>query len=392
MSPVKISWKNLRANKLTFFLNVLLICFGTGILTLLLLSSVQVGEKLSKNAKGIDLVVGAKGSPLQLILSSIYFIDFPTGNIPLSQAEELARNPMVSRAIPLALGDNYQGFRIVGTDSSFVNLHDLQLASGKFWAEDFEVVVGAEVARTGNLKVGDKLYGSHGLSSSQDIHAEHAYILKGILNSTGNTVDNLVLTSMESIWKMHGSEDENHHQEKEITSILIQYRSRMAMVLLPPMINKSTSMQAASPAKESARLFSLIGIGVETLQWFATAIMLMAGVSVFVSLYNSMRERKYDLAVMRVLGASAGKLFCIIILEGIILTTIGSLTGLWLGHTGMELIGHFQESAQVRLTGFIILTEELYLLATAALIGFVAAVFPAIQAYRTDISSTLTKG
>ena len=390
MTPVSISWKNLRANKLTFFLNVLLIAFGVGILTLLLLGTTQVSEKLSKNAKGIDLVVGAKGSPLQLILSSIYFVDFPTGNIPLEQAEAITRNPMVSRAVPLALGDNYEGFRIVGTDTGFINLHDLQLASGKFWEDNFQVVVGAEVARVARLKVGDKLYGSHGLSSAQDIHEEHAYILKGILKPTGSSADNLVLTSIESIWKIHGNEE--HHQEKEITSLLIQYRSRMAMVLLPAMINKSTSMQAASPAKESARLFSLIGIGIETLQWFAIAIMLMAGVSVFVSLYNSLQERKYDLAVMRVLGASAGKLFCIVILEGTILTSIGSVIGLWLGHTGMELIGYFQDSAQARLTGWKLLPQEFYLVGSGMLIGFFAAVVPGIQAYRTDISSTISKG
>src|SRR5215207_3862487 len=131
MSPLSLSWKSLKSDKLTFLLNCLLITFGTGILTILILASAQIKEKLSSNAKDIDLVVGAKGSPLQLILSSIYYIDFPTGNVPVEEAEELARNPMVKKAVPLALGDNYNGFRITGTDTGFIGLYGLQLADGK---------------------------------------------------------------------------------------------------------------------------------------------------------------------------------------------------------------------------------------------------------------------
>ena len=347
MNLISISWKSLQFNRLTFFLNVLLIAFGTGILTLLLLGSTQAGEKLKGNANGIDLVVGAKGSPLQLILSSIYFIDFPTGNISLADAQNLAKNPMVKRAVPLALGDNYAGFRIVGTDTSYVNLYNLKLAQGNFWKNDFEVVIGSEVAIMKKLKVGDKFNGSHGLSSDEDVHEGNQNTITGILEPSGNTTDNLVLTSIESIWKMHGINDDHeepdHESKKEITSLLIQYRSRMSIVLFPMMVNKSTSMQAASPAKESARLFSLIGVGVETAKWFGIIVMLISAISIFVTLYNSLKERMYDLAIMRVMGASRLKIFMIIILEGIILTTIGSIIGVFFAHFCLHLICYFQE-------------------------------------------------
>jgi putative ABC transport system permease protein len=135
MSPLKISWKSLWSKPLSAALNMLLIAFGTGILTILLLASSQITEKLENNSKDVDLVVGAKGSPLQLVLSSIYYIDFPTGNIPLKDAMELARNPLVKKAVPLALGDNYQGVRIVGTDSNFVGLYKLKVANGKLWQQ-----------------------------------------------------------------------------------------------------------------------------------------------------------------------------------------------------------------------------------------------------------------
>lgn len=405
MSPFKLSWKNLWSKPLNAILNILLITFGTCILTVLLLASTQIEQKLENNSKDIDLVVGAKGSPLQLILSSIYYIDFPTGNIPLKEANELARNPFVKRAVPLALGDNYNGVRIVGTDTNYIGLYNLKIKEGKFWQEDMDATIGATVAKEQNLKVGDTFYGGHGLTGMSDQHKEHAYKVVGILTPQRNVTDNLILTNVASIWHMHDDggahahEGHNHadfksEQEtegKEITALLIQYRSPMSVVMFPRMVNQMASLQSASPAMESTRLFSLIGVGVDTLQWFAVLIMLVAGVSVFVNLYNSLKERTYDLAVMRTLGASRLKLFIIIILEGLILTVIGSLIGLAVGHGILQIIGSYQESSQARLTGLIFLSQEIYLLLIGLAIGIFAAIIPAIQAYRSNISKILAK-
>ncbi|TXK38145.1 ABC transporter permease [Pontibacter qinzhouensis] len=401
MSPFSISWKSLRANSLTSLLNVLLIAFGIGILAVLLLASSQISSKVHDNARGIDLVVGAKGSPMQLILSSVFYIDYPTGNISLQEADSLARHPLVKRAVPLALGDNIAGARIVGTDSSFINLYNLQLAQGNFWQHDFEVTVGATVAQEQHLQPGDILYGAHGLSEGAALHEEHPYRVAGILKPKGNATDHLVLTGINSIWRMHGQEEEHdyehgeeeehHAAEKEITALLIQYKSPGAMVLFPRLVNKSTNMQAASPAHESARLFSLIGVGIDTLQWFALFIMLMAAISVFISLYNSLKERKYDLAVMRIMGASKSKLFQIVLLEGVLLALAGSLLGLLLGHATLQLINSYQESAHTRLSGLYFMPQELYLLAAGCCVGMVAAALPAIQAYQSDISKILSK-
>lgn len=386
MNAFQISWKNLKSNPLALALNLLLIAFGTGMLAILLLGMSQVGNRLRDNAKGVDLVVGAKGSPLQLILSSIYFIDFPTGNISDQEAYSIAANPMVKKAVPLALGDNYRGFRIVGTDTGYVTLQGLELDAGRFWTTAFEIVIGAEVARTQHLKPGDRIYGSHGLSSDEDVHDEHPYIVTGVLKMRGNVADQLVLTSLESIWTMHGA-----GEKREITALLLQYRSRMAMVTLPPIINRATALQAASPAKESARLFALLGVGVNAVRWLAIALMLLAGVSVFVSLYNSLRERVYDLAVMRVMGASRIMVFGMILLEGVLLTTFGSLAGIMLGHLALQCIGQWQSSPQARLDGLVFLPEEVWLAVAGLLIGLMAALLPALRAYRTDISETMSK-
>lgn len=412
MSPLKISWKSLWSKPLSSALNIMLIAFGTGILTILLLASNQIAQKLDNNSKDIDLVVGAKGSPLQLILSSIYYIDFPTGNIPLKEATALARSPFVKRAVPLALGDNYNGTRIVGTDSNFVGIYKLKVQSGKFWDKDFETTIGSGVAESQKLKIGDTFYGAHGLTGNSDVHKSHKYTVSGILEPQGNVTDNLILTNIASVWKMHDEHEEgeahehkeaeaHEHKEgdshehsdegKELTSLLIQYRSPMSVAMFPRMVNETTNMQAASPAQESTRLFSLIGVGVETLQWFAVLIMLIAAISVFVNLYNSLKERKYDLAIMRTLGASRGKLFLIIIAEGIILTLAGTIIGIALGHLALQFIGNYQESSQARLSGLIFLKDEIYLFVAGLAIGIFAAIIPAIQAYRSNISRILSK-
>lgn len=404
MNALQISIKDIKANRLSALLNLLLIAFGIAILTVLLLAGKQINDKLEKNAKDIDLVVGAKGSPLQLVLSSIYYIDFPTGNIPLKDAQQLAQNPLVKRAVPLALGDNYSGFRIVGTDTSFIHLYALTLQQGTFWSKDFEVSVGASVADKQHLLVGSKFYGAHGLAGNTDIHKTHAYVVTGILKPQGNVVDNLVLTNVASVWGMHeqaespkkgprpGEPEPFENGEKEITTLLIQYRSPMSVVLFPRMVNQSTNMQAASPAMESARLFSLIGVGVDTLQWFAVLIMAISGISVFISLYNSLKDRRYDLAIMRTMGASRFTLFSIIVLQGLLLTLIGSVIGLLAGHAALEIIGHYQQADQARLSGKLTDAAEGYLILTGLIIGLAAALIPAVQAYRTDIASTLSKG
>jgi len=398
MNIVAISWKNLKLKPLNTALNILLVAFGTGILVLLLLASSQIGEKMEHNSKDIDLVVGAKGSPLQLVLSSIYYIDFPTGNILLKDAQRVMRDPAVKKAVPLALGDNYNGIRIVGTDSNFIDLYDLKLQSGRFWHSDFEATIGAAVALDQNLKIGDNFFGAHGLTGSADVHKSHAYKVTGILEAQGSVADDLILTSVRSVWKMHDhvGHDHDHHDheqtdngEKELTSLLIRYRSPLSAALFPRMINETTNMQAASPAQESTRLFSLIGIGIDTLQWFALMIMVIAGISVFVSLYNALKERAYDLAIMRSIGASRPVIFAIVISEGLAMTFIGSVLGIFLAHLSLQLISCYQEGSQTRFNGLIFINSELLVLAAGLLTGMVSSVIPALRAYQADISRIL---
>lgn len=388
MTIAEISLKALKAKKLSSFLSVLLVAFGMAIITTLILVSHQLTQKLERNAAYVDAVVGAKGSPLQLILSSVYFIDFPTGNIPLQEFEEIQKNRMVKMAVPIALGDSYEGYRIVGTQPSFLKLHQLELATGKLWSKNFEVVIGADVAKAKNIKLGALIYGSHGLTSGAEVHEEHAYKVVGILKKQNTSADQLVLTPLSSVWAMHSHEDVVE-EEQDITSILIQYRSPVSTILFPKMINEQTNLQAASPAIESARLFSLVGIGFDVLHYFAILIIVIACISVFVTLFSSLKERKYDLAVLRILGASKLQLFIMMLIEGIILTFIGALLGLIVGHILVEVLGSLDGESQVLFSGYLFLKQEFYVLVAGIVLGVIAAIIPAVQVYRYDIAKIL---
>lgn len=429
MNWLSLSFRNLAAKKYETLLNIVLLAFGTGIIATIMLVSAQVGAKLAAGDQGIDAVVGAKGSPIQLILSSIYHIDFPTGNISLEDAEEVMKNPLVKKAVPLSLGDAYGNFRIVGTTPQFPELYGLEVENGVLWQHPFEACVGANVARARQLKIGDRIISSHGLTSGGHAHEESPYVVTGIFAKSGTVADNLVLTSTESVWAMH-AEHEHHtehehdavhghdavhehdtrheHDEghdtagagpyqsiqsdrKQITALLIRYRSPSAIVSFPRYINQQTNMQAVSPAQESARLFSLLGIGLDVIRWFGWLLIAISVFSVFISLYNSLKERKYDLAIMRSMGASRGKLFLLVMAEGMLLTILATTAGLAWSHLAVELTGRYQETEQARLTGGLFLNAEYWLLAGGLLLGALASVLPAVQAYRTDIPAILAK-
>lgn len=199
----------LRDRALTTALNVLLLAIAVATLVLLLQFSTQVSERFERDAKGVDLVVGAKGSPLQLILSSIYQIDQPTGNVPLDSVDLLRGDPAVARAVPLALGQNFRGFRIVGTEAEYLQIYGAKLAQGRMNKAEAEVVIGASVARATGAKLGQKFLGSHGLGEEgAQAHEAHPFVTIGILAPTGTVIDRLIVTSVESVWDVHGIEHE----------------------------------------------------------------------------------------------------------------------------------------------------------------------------------------
>ncbi len=396
MNLAGISFAYLRARPLSTVLNLLLLALGIATITVLLLSTAQLEQRMGRDARGIDLVAGAKGSPMQMVLSSVYHLDAPTGNIPLDDALALSRHPAVKKAIPLALGDSFQGHRIVGTNHDYPAFYGGQVAAGRLWSAPMEAVLGAEVAASARLAVGATFAGAHGLAAGGDAHDEEPFKVVGVLAPTGSVLDRLVLTSVESVWEVHehaGKPDGKPVQRREITALLIQYATPLAAAMLPRMVNASTSLQAASPAYESARLFRMIGVGVDVLRAFGAVLVLVAGLSVFIALLNALEDRRYDLAVMRMLGASRAKLMGLILLEGAVLAAFGGVAGIALGHLFAGVLGMALKTAQQpAVSGWFWHPRELWLLALALVVGVAAALVPAWRAYRTDVAPVLAEG
>ena len=203
MSWIYIAWRNLGLKKLQTALSLILLAFGVGLVSLLMLTEKQLSDTFDRNIQDIDLVLGAKGSPLQLILANVYHVDAPTGNIRLADAEKVIRHPYIDEGIPLAYGDNYRGFRIVGSTAAYTDHYGVAWKSGRGIESAFEVVVGARVAESTGLKLGDEFFSSHGLQDETDVHTDKTFTVVGTLESSGTVLDQLLLCNIETIWGVH---------------------------------------------------------------------------------------------------------------------------------------------------------------------------------------------
>jgi putative ABC transport system permease protein len=421
----RIAWKNIWFKPLNTALSIILLTASVAIITLLILLQEQFEKQFDSNIDDIDLVLGAQGSPLQLILSAVYQVDAPTGNIDYTEAKTWMKHRFVKTAVPLAFGDNYKGFRIVGTTPQYLEVYGKSVQEGRVFTKNFEVVIGSSVAKKMNLKVGDTFFGSHGDAAEGELHEYHPYSVTGIAAPTGKVVDNLILCNVPSVWAMHDEEGHNHtegeegikeeqdhshedvegaahsheehHEEmvneegKEITAVLIKFRSKMGIIMWPRLIAQNTKMQAASPAIEINRLFSLFGIGLQALQYLAYGIMFISGISIFIALYNTLKERKYEFALLRVNGASRLQLLWLVLVESLLLCVTGFIFGTVVGRIALILISGSSE-AEFKMSFnplVFVWQKEGYLLGLTIFVGILAAVIPALKAYSLNISKTL---
>ena len=326
----------------------------------------------------------------------------PTGNIPLAAQAQLTQNRMVKKVIPLALGDSYQGFRLVGTNADYIAHYNATLAAGKLFNAPLQAVFGAQAAaRTGTV-VGAQFTGSHGLARGGEEHKEAPFTVVGILKPTGTVLDRLVLTPVESVWRVHEivngidvsdkEEKEAMDAERELTALLVQYATPLAALSMPRMINSQSELQAAQPAFEAAKLFRLLGAGIDVLRGIAAIVLGAAALSMFVALYNALEERKTDLAILRTLGARPFKLLLLLLTEGLLLALAGALLGWVLGHAAVDVLGRLLPDDQnLNLSGWFVAAEEAWLALAAIGVGLLAALLPAMRAYRTEIAATLAR-
>jgi putative ABC transport system permease protein len=409
---LKLIYRNLVHKPLNALLSLALLTLSVAIISLLLVAGQQISQKLDNDLRDIDMVVGAKGSPLQLVLSAVYHVDAPTGNISKAEADKLSRNPLIETAIPLSYGDSYKGYRILGTNHKYLELYDATLLEGTLFKNTMEAVVGADVAKRTGLKTGDSFFGTHGEDARGEVHEGEAYNISGVLKPTGTVIDQLILTDLNSVWHIHDEahgeenveeEHDNHeghdhaHEdekdtEREITAMLLKFRSPMAIMMLPRTINEETNMQAAVPALEINRLLNLMGIGISALQGIAFAIMLIAGLSVFISLYNRLKERQFEHALMRSMGTARTTIFGLLISEGLILAVCGFLLGILLCRLGLLLLNRVAASDFRFNFQYGWVPQEWWLFGITLLIGIIAAALPALKAYRLNIAKTLSDG
>jgi putative ABC transport system permease protein len=399
MKTLFLAWRYLWARPLGAVLNLLLLSLGLASVTFLLLVGAQLSKAFDRDLAGIDVVVGAKGSPMQLILAGVLHVDVPPGNIPLKAVKELAKNPLVAQIIPISLGDNLQGYRIVGTSHAYLDHYAAKLAQGRVWEPGvpMQVVLGATVARQLGLQLGQTFVGSHGLGTGGHLHGDNPYTVVGILAPGGSVLDRLILTDTASVWKVHEDytavDDEDRQimeEEREITMALVQYKTPMAALSFPRYVNTSTEMQAASPAVEVTRLLHMLGLGTNVLRAFAGVLLLTAGLSVFIALWSAVRERRADLALLRMLGAPPRKVAALLLSEALWLGLLAAVLGLLLGQGFTALLGWLLALDNSLLIGGLVWPVELWLVPALALgVSLLSALLPTFAAYRVSVLELL---
>lgn len=407
-------------------LSLALFALGVGLVSFVFILNQQVDRQFRRNMEGINMVIGAKGSPLQLVLNSIFHLGAPTGNISIAEAKAFLRpgHPLIEKAIPLSVGDGYKTYRIVGTTHLLIDHYELEIAEGKLWEKPMEATIGSVVAQKLGLKIGDRFQSYHSLDLNEEtIHQDaEAFEVVGILKKSGTSLDQLILTAPESVWVVHeehsgeshaeedGHEGHDHaheaeekiplheQEDKTITSILVQFKEKpnqgkVNIPLIIRSINDNTGLMAVLPSYQIDTLLQQLNTGQKILRLLGIVILIVSSFSIFISLVNSLKERRYELAIMRTLGASPGKLMLLIILEGLILAVLGYALGIFLSHAGLEIVQRVMpDTYRYQLSGLQFMKEEWYLLIGALAIGLLAAIIPAIQAGRTDISTTLSDG
>ena len=384
--------KNLRSKPLQTALSLNLLGFGVGMVSLMLLTEQQVNDAFERNIKDIDLVLGAKGSPLQLILANVYHIDAPTGNINQREAEKVLKHPYIDSGIPLAYGDNHEGYRIVGTEHSYVEHYGGTLADGALWKDPFEVTAGARVAEDLDLHIGDTFYSAHGLKDQTDIHTNKTFTVVGILEPSGSVLDQLLLTPMESIWYVHLDDGETLDPEtREITAMLLKKRNPLAVLTIPNAL-RETNMQVALPAIEVNRMTQQFGLGTAALRAIALFIMALSFASIFISVLDNVRTRRHELALMRTMGGTPSTLYRLLLIEGGLLCASGTVLGLCLSRVSMGVLGHFVNGQfHYDVYNASMLGSEWALAGGAVLVGLLASAIPARRALKLDISRILSE-
>ena len=414
MNTFRIVYKNIKQRSLSSMLTILSVLLGVGLVTAILILKNESEDAFNQTATGYEIIVGPKGSSLQLTLSTVYQVGLPIQNMPLKVYDLLKNDKRVRLAIPYVFGDNYKNFRITGTVSELFSEFEYKkgirykLDEGSFFSNDFEAVIGKEVADKTGLKTGDTFSGSHGIETYEGAseHSEKKFKVTGILSRTFTPSDRVIFVSMNSVWELHNHENENNGSEdhhiisdsmKTISAVLLKLKSPVFFDLLRRQINENKyegiNAQAVLPLFEIKQLFDIIGNINSVILVIAYLVIFTAAVSILVSIYNSMNERMREIAIMRSLGAGRFLIMKIIIFEGMFLSAAGALLGCIFGHAAVFLLEEkISGLSGIKISGFVFSMFEVYLITGTVILGIIVSIIPAVKAYRTDVSKNLNSG
>ncbi len=431
MSLFKIAWRSITQRRLASFLTGLSMALGVTLVIAVLVIHNVIQKYFSESAQGYHLIVGAKGGKLQLVFNTVYHLDQAINTIPESYYKEFTEGKYASQvevAIPICLGDNYEGFRIVGTTPEmFTTLaygyHDdgsekrYEFATGENFKHEnyFECVVGSVAAANTGLKVGDRIEATHGTSTKLDdknkkVHTEHPFTVVGILEPTGTPNDRGIFVNMEGFLLAHETAPTADGQgrllkvtgeKRIITAFYVKVRgyggveatSASSARDLAKIVNGDSVAQAISPIREIEMFFDKL---IKPLQYLllglSALIVVVAGMGVMVSIYNSMSDRRREIAVMRALGAGRSTVMSVVLLESILLSVGGGLGGILLGHALIGILNPFiVANTGVLIEFWRISPYELIIIPILIVLATLVGYLPAISAYRTDVGKALSE-
>lgn len=411
---LKIVVKSLRQHSLSTFVTVLAIALASGLVLSVFAIQKQTYAAFTGGETGFDAVLGARGSQLQLVLNTIFHLETSPGNIPYSMYQEIAKNPQVELAIPYAVGDNYKGFRIVGTtDEIFTKFEyrrgqkfQLQTGGRFFNPNEKEAVIGSFAAKETGLKVGDVFQPYHGLIYDQKNRHDDDYKVVGILETTNSPSDRVVWIPLEGIYRMKGhvlrgtgesftaqAGESIPDEAKEISAVMLKFKSIQAGMNLDQLINKQgkAATLAFPIGRSMAEFFDKLGWLNRVFELVAYLVVVVAAFSILASIYNSINERKREFAILRALGASRPQVFAVILLESSAIAALGAILGFLVFGLIMLTVAYLvREQTGVVLNVFRFDWTLVLVPIVMVLVGAVAGLIPALKAYKTDVAESLT--
>ena len=415
-TTLALAWRSLWARRGTAVLTILSIAVAT--LLFLAVENLRQGARASfeRTISGTDLIVGARSSPVNLVLYAVFQIGDPTNNITWETAEQIAARPDVDWTVPISLGDSHRGYRVVGTIESYFARYryaggrSLEFAQGQAFADLFDVVVGAQVAQELDYAVGGSITLSHGIGGTSFVEHENTpFRIVGVLAPTGTPVDRSVVVSLEAIEAIHAgwrngvpsaasravSADrlrDIDFQPESVTALLVGATSRIQVLRLQRDLNTYSQepLQAVIPGVALGQLWSMVSVAERALAIVSAFVIAVGLIGILTSILTTLNERRREMSILRAVGARGGTIVALLVSEAALLALLGAVAGVVLLYGLLGLAGPWLESrygiAPARSwPGFFDLGVIAGLTAIAAVLGLI----PAIRAMRRSVADGL---